>query len=423
MVSCEPLLMIFVTLSFYCIIRGVDNNAYWVPAGFFTGCAYMTKASGLFIVFGFGLFLLFDVRMKFWKLLKNKYLWLYLLMFLVVSMPLLVRNTIVYKFPFYNYNVDMLAMEENWGQVTRKVTFFDLYKKDSLYLTKRFFFGLVKEFRILLHSLYSFSIHTVPKFSGDDSTLFVKLCGALVSITVFILALAGIIKSSMQKRKKILVLFLMTGFYLPLSWYSITSPNRRYILPLLPFFVFFSSLYLISLINRVMDKFYPELAQNIEKKSKALLYLLLLCSLFTIITYPVSHDIPAPRDTFRFEDGYHEIAAYLRKNLNENKKYLTKGFHHYEWTLFYPDLNAKIVSMRFFHTMSEFNEFLKQNNTVSFMLMQPEMYRATKNIFTEFIAFDNNSGLIVKKPIPGWEIAMKDRTVPVNYILYRKSGK
>ena len=129
MVSCEPLLLVFTALGFHYMLKGLDDNRHWVAAGLFTGLAYMTKASGLFMVFGFGLFLLADRRLRFWELLKNKYLWLFLLMFIVVSLPLLVRNTIAHKFPFYNYNVQIIAMDEDWGKAARKAQFSDLLKK------------------------------------------------------------------------------------------------------------------------------------------------------------------------------------------------------------------------------------------------------------------------------------------------------
>ncbi|HOO70724.1 MAG TPA: glycosyltransferase family 39 protein [Spirochaetota bacterium] len=423
MVCCEPLLLVFVLFSFYFLIKGIDNNGYWVPAGLFTGLAYMTKASGLFIVFGFGLFLLFDVRLKFWKLLRNRYLWLFLGMFLLVSTPLLVRNTIAYGFPFHNFNVDRLAMDADWGRVTYKRTFSDIFRQDISYIITRFFHGLAIEFRVMLHSLYSFSIHLVPKFSADLSSLAEKIIAAVLSVVMLLLSAAGFARSSLQKNKKILIVFLITGFYLPLSWYSITSPNRRYLLPLLPFFVFFSSLFLVSAANRIAERFFAAPEQGEGGKSRILFVALMVCALACTAVFSLRHEIPAPRETYRFEDGYHEIADYLRKNLGKDKTCINKGFHHYNWTLFYPDLIERMAMVRVFRSLSEFNEYVEKNSTVCCMIMQPEMYRATKNIFSEFVGFDRLKGIVVKKPIPGWEIVMQDAVLPVDYVLYRKISR
>jgi len=90
---------------------------------------------------------------------KNKYLWLFLAAFVVVALPLLARNTIAYKFPFYNFNTRYLAMDAEERRMSEERSFWDIVQKDPSEHAGRFAKGTARQFRILLHSLYSFSIH------------------------------------------------------------------------------------------------------------------------------------------------------------------------------------------------------------------------------------------------------------------------
>ncbi len=421
MVSCETLLIIFSSLSFYYLIRGLDDNRLWIPAGIFTGLTYMTKASGLFIVFGFGIFLLADKRFHFWELLKNKYLWLYILMFLLISSPLLVRNTIVYKFPFYNYNLQVVAMDEDWGRHDRLAQFSDIFKKDIKDNIIRFFWGLGREFRILLHSLYPFSIHYVPKFMPDISSLTAKISGAVAAFLIFCLSAYGFVKSAISKRKKSLIAFLVIGFYLPLSWYSINAPNRRYLMPVMLFFLAFASVPIYVLFKRFCAPVMVKFLKLKDYTGKRLLRysVITLLAGFSFI-YPFIRTLPDPLTAYKFEDGYHELAAYLQKNLGPGEKYLKKGEHNYAWIMLYPELEKKREGRKYFRDMQSFADFIKARKDIKFFLMDAEVFRMTKHFLNEYIRWTDSDGFEMVRDLPGWEIAMKDEHGKKDYILFKR---
>lgn len=417
MVSCEPLLMIVTTLSFYFIIKGLDDNRFWILAGLFAGLSYMTKPSGLFIVFGFGLFLLYDRKMNLWALMKNKYLWMFLLMFVLVCLPLLVRNTILYKFPFYTINMDMLAMDQNWGQTDQTEKFTDIFKKGIADNAYRFFWGLAREFRILLHSLYSFSVHYVPKFSWDLASMAAKAAAALLSVLTLGISLFGFFASGMSRRKKALIVFLVLGFYLPLSWYSITSPNRRYLLPVVPFFLVFFAVGLVHVAGKVFKTAHEAFPERVAPVKLALTAALLVFA----VAYPLARPIPAPASTYRAEDGYEELAAFFKNNLKGDEKYFSKGIHHYSWVLLHPELESKKTAKNYFPDIESFNAYFASKKNIKYMLMQPELYRATKNILGDYVALDRTRGLVLLKDIPGWKKIKIDTAEPVDYILFERS--
>lgn len=421
MVSCEPLLIVFSTITFYFLIKGLDDNRCWIPAGIFAGLTYMTKASGLFILFGFSLFLLYDCRLRITRLLKNRYLWGFIICFIVVSLPLLVRNTLVYKFPFYNYNVRILAMDEDWGKAEKHAQFKDILKKDIGENSLRFIKGLGKEFRVLLHSLYPFSIHYVPPFSEDNAGIVRKITAAVLSMLMFGLSVLGFIKSKTGKRKKSLIVFLITGFYLPLSWYSITSPNRRYIMPVMFFFLIFFSIILVRSWYRLYEKsaVIKGGSASLSPASSIKIIIFIFLLLFNGI-YLYARHIPDPRRTWKLEDDYHELAAFFKSHLKAGELYMTRGEHHYPWVLLYPELNGKMCGITYFKNLKAFVDFTRSHAQVKYFLMQPEAYRQTKNIFSEYLSFDYTRGFIVKSDIPGWRIIKKDELPPVQYLLYER---
>ncbi len=420
MVSCEPLLVIFTTISFYLVIKGVDDNRLWASAGVFVALSFLVKGSGMFIIFGFGLFLLVDVRFRFWKLLLNKYLWLFIGVFIIVALPLLARNTIAYKFPFYNYNTKYLAMDAEERKVSEERSFWDILDKSPSEHAKRFVKGTARQFRILLHSLYSFSVHEVPKFANDNASPARKVAAAAVAVFVFAAGVFGFVRAPIGRRRRLLTALLVFGFYLPLSWYSIIAPNRRYILPVSLFFIAFSAWVFarglaVAFERRKagwMVRFSPETIGGAALAGTLALF---------VVAYPLVRNIPRPSETVRLEDDYHELAAFFKKNLGKDGLYQTRGDHHYSWVLLYPELMDRGTGHGYFADIDDFVRYFDANPRIRFMLMQPELYRATRNILGDYVRNDPSLGLVPLKDPPGWKMIRVDGNPPADYILYERA--
>lgn len=422
MVSCEPMLVIFTTLSFYLLVKGVDDNRLWAPAGVFIALSFLVKGSGMFIIFGFGLFLLADVRLRFWVLLKNKYLWLFLAAFVVVALPLLARNTIAYKFPFYNYNTKYLAMDAEERRVSEERTFWDILQKDPSEHAERFAKGTARQFRILLHSLYSFSIHEVPKFTRDTASPVRKAAAGSVAALVFAAGVFGFARAPIGRRRKLLTGLLVFGFYLPLSWYSIIAPNRRYILPVSLLFVAFASWTIAKGITVLAEWRARGMAlpSGRAPETIALTALVAALAVFTIV-YPLARAVPWPSETVRLEDDYHALAAFFKNNLGEGDLYQTRGDHHYSWVLLYPELMDRASGRGYFADMKSFVRYFDENRHIKYLLMQPELYRATRNILADHVRNDERLGLVPLKDPPGWRMIRMDGNPPADYILYERA--
>ena len=81
-------LMLFTLLAMWCFIKWTHGGASLLWAGFFTGLALLSKYSAGFIWVGVGLYILLYDR----KQLKNKYLYLSILISTVCMLPLLIWN-------------------------------------------------------------------------------------------------------------------------------------------------------------------------------------------------------------------------------------------------------------------------------------------------------------------------------------------
>src|SRR5262249_1933531 len=73
-VACETLLILFMLLSWYFMVKGVENHRYWVGAGLTAGLAYLTKGTGLFAV---PIFIVSNVLIFRLTAARNKWFWLF----------------------------------------------------------------------------------------------------------------------------------------------------------------------------------------------------------------------------------------------------------------------------------------------------------------------------------------------------------
>lgn len=139
------------------------------------------------------------------------------------------------------------------------------------------------------------------------------------------------------------------------------------------------------------------------------------------VAYPLARDIPRPSETVRLEDDYHELAAFFKKNLGDDGLFQTRGDHHYSWVLLYPELMDRGTGRGYFANIDAFVRYFDANPRIRFMLMQPELYRATRNILGGYVRNDERLGLVPLKDPPGWRMIRMDGNPPADYILYERS--
>ncbi len=107
---CEPLLVAFWALAIGAILDGADpagprSRWAWVRAGVWSGLAYLTKGTGIFIPVSLALTFLLRHRAR---ALLDRRAWTFAAAFVLVASPLLVRNVRLYGSPLYNQNSRLL---------------------------------------------------------------------------------------------------------------------------------------------------------------------------------------------------------------------------------------------------------------------------------------------------------------------------
>ena len=110
--GCEPLLVIFWALAVGAVLDGVGlgggasrRRLAWLRGGVYSGLAYLTKGTGLFLPASLALTFLVEEG---WRAVLDRRAYAYAAGFLAASSPLLVRNQRMFGFPFYNFNLGTL---------------------------------------------------------------------------------------------------------------------------------------------------------------------------------------------------------------------------------------------------------------------------------------------------------------------------
>jgi len=180
------------------------------------GGAYLTKATGLLFLAGAAVWCLASRPAR-------RRLWLLVAAFIVVALPLLVRNVLVYGNPFYSYNTRFLFADSYDAGV--QAGYDGLWSAAQAYaashsvieLAARFFGGLGWELHIMLRSLG-------PAGLGPARTLAGLLVAALACI--------GLMRS--EPTARLLVLVWTAISLVMFGWYVPIAAGDRFVLPLVP---------------------------------------------------------------------------------------------------------------------------------------------------------------------------------------------
>ncbi len=252
MVACEMLLTCWVLLAWFAVERCVGADwkptnvqpstgrpadppsdftklslaAPWVQSGFvglWLGLAYLTKASGLFLLVGFQIWSLLVPRLRPWS-------WVALVVFLLVASPLLVRNARAFGDPLYSFNTRFLFADsfEQGLQRDFRGTWIEareyLNSHSSRAIAQRALSGLGWEGFILLRSLG-------PAAMGESRPL--------VGLVVLLFSVIGTIATD---RRLVWAATIWTAiFYFFFAWYVPIAAGDRFLAPIVAVILFFSA--------------------------------------------------------------------------------------------------------------------------------------------------------------------------------------
>ncbi len=415
-VACESLLMLFSFLTLFFVHLGFEKNKNWVFAGFFAGLAYLTKGTSLILLPGFLISALIIYRTK---IFKNKYFWSFFLLFFITASPLLIRNVIVYKNPFFNVNNYIITLGVDYLDENRYVTYSPnegatLWKFDKIegqdnskeskgsiipkliQIPSKMLTGIKAEASIFLDS---FNI-----LQQNLSKTVLWITGIIFSLLFFI----GILREK-NKAGKIYLLLTIIIFILFLSF----NPIDRYFLPLTAFIWIYIAFGLMSITELASKKLIGKSSSlDFEFYFQIVLLLFLIFHLsYTLINKPIADPMKSVYCSLSRTD----ILDWLRSNLKEDEKYTLGPNLNWQlstgiWIL--PPYNAKTKDFQ------KFKNFIAKHN-VSYIIIDTESLSDKMKLIENIFIIDPIEGLIEKKSETGWMLIYKDKNKPVDYLIYK----
>lgn len=228
LVMAEPFLMIATLSSWYLMWRTLKKPHqarpwYAIAAGTMTGIAYMTKATALQMVPAFVLTAILTYQAGWWK---RKEIWLFVLAWIIVCMPLLIFNIQEYQNPLYNYNYK----HEIWLNSPAQRHFADISEAPTLqtYLAEhtweemahRLWYGLSEVTRILFRTLAPVSALALSPdaFPGQTEIIWIVFW---LGLLVFLFSQRKKLKPELDFASPLFILpiFMLILSLIPLGWF------------------------------------------------------------------------------------------------------------------------------------------------------------------------------------------------------------
>ena len=425
-VASESLLMLFCLLCMYFILKGFKNNKYWIYAGIFMGLAYLSKGTALFLIPGFiiSCFLIYRIQ-----IFKNKYFWLFFILFVITASPLFIRNIVVYKNPFFNVNdyiitygwdklrdIQYVTFDPNEGVSTWK---FDKSISDTTYqkvgsskpnkilnIIPKAIKGIGPQSKALLYSLSIFQKHFALLNSVEQPISKKFWFYSSILLLFFIIG----ISREKDLVVKIYIIATILSFLIGLSFFR---PLARYSLPLIPIIWLYIALGIIVVLNLIIKYLsfkYPKITFN-----SFISFILILCIILNLGYIFTKKSLKNPLKSVKYSESRLDLLNFLRTHLHENEKYTLGPNFHWQlkkgiWIL--PPDNVK------YKDFTKFRAFIEKYN-ISYIIFEWNSLRDKKELAKEYFTLDPNEGIIPKKPIDFWKLVYKDKEKPVEFLVYR----
>ncbi|WP_176231431.1 ArnT family glycosyltransferase [Candidatus Hakubella thermalkaliphila] len=395
MVAVEPLLALFILLSWHFIVKGFEREKVWGIAGIFSGLAYLSKGSGFFMAIAFTVSCLWIYGLN---CFKKKSFWAYFLAHSATSAPLLVRNLIAFGNPLFNVNnlllwgnpVDIIFYPQLWKNSPGMIAYFQDHALKEI--AQRIFTGLLGQGRLLLESLSYFS--QIP--------IYLVIGACFLTLSGFGLIL------DQNKKRKIFTAITFLFFFIFFSWYYAATAAQRFLVPLVPLILIYSSLGIKHFL--VLLSKYPK--SILSAMPGVLAALLLILSVFLLLTHLDINSL----HRIDFPEGYLDLYYWLQNNVGKGETYLLGPSLTYNF-----DWHSRIKGRHLYFPYSDDQEHFRsylRDNEVDYLVIDEEIY-SKKELLKKYIGRVEGEGLKAVGELEGWELVYKDTTGPVNYLIFR----
>jgi len=296
---CEPLLYLLVYTLWLLSGKIREGRSYLLLAGLLTGLAYLTKGTGLLVSVLFWVTAFATVKPRKWVAVG-------LLIFLVVSSPLLVWNTITHGNPTYSFasthNMWFDEADQIWYNDATDLPTLGTYLQTHNFseISSRFAHGLWLESKMAFQLLWS--DWSLPNFAGTwfqwFHTLFKGMVFLLIASAIvlyFLRKLRAGDKSAIPSptpRACLLFFSLMVlAFFPSFGWYAQLTNQPRFLMTLAPIAVVLGARAVSNLLHRARSS-----RNRMLRAAPSIFVYLMLAEAF--ITIAISADFARTARTF-----------------------------------------------------------------------------------------------------------------------------
>lgn len=426
-VACESLLMLFTLLTMHFILQGFRNNKYWAHAGIFAGLAFLTKGTALFLIPGFVFSSLTIYRLR---VLKNKYFWSFFILFILVASPLVIRNVVVYKHPFFNINIDKLSYTQ--AQLYESAYAISTPEQGGIipvYPQSESLTSLSKHSRdnsFNLHSLLNKGVTGVAR----ETAVFLSLLNILpisdflskpfrliFGLFLFSFFMLGITREKSSGGRAYLLTTLLT-FCVCLVFFR---PFPRYLLPVIPIVWIYIAIGILTLLDLVRGHFLKSFSNFdiLLSARRSLAGACIVLLVYVIATQSISN----PVRSVDYSDSRHDLLNWLRANLNKGDRYAEGP--NFNWQL---DKGTWILPPKSSRLdLVKYNSFAKKHGITYIIIdwysLTVSRYRGggidRRKKIEGYFEFHPNDGIIQKKNVGAWELVYKDPRKKVEFMVFK----
>lgn len=293
----EPIFIVIILLSFYFILN--KNSKFIIPSLIFSGIAWWVKLDGFFIFFIISIIYFINYKNKI--NLKRNYL-VGFIIFLIIISPILIQKQEQFGDPFYSYYGDVMfagTYEKLLAENTKyeNPTAFDYIEKNGFpnFIDNFVLKGIYNIFNLLSKLSYPYLFILIP-------------FGIIFSFRAFD-------QNSQYIRSNWIFILLSSGsMILTLS----IVEERRYLLYLIPFFIFFSTIPIQRVVEYGLNTF------SFSRKQKDIFLIIVLSIALLLSIYFITNLYEKPDPIL--ENEKLRLSEFLVTNLDGN---ITRDFNSY----------------------------------------------------------------------------------------------
>ena len=411
MVACESLLMIFFVAAWGATPRDSEKARHYLLGGVWAGLSYMVKATGLILVWSFLVMVFARWRHR---ALARRGLWLFLMGFVLVAWPLMVRNAVVHGNPLHNANSKVTWLD-NWEE-----WYSPEFEADPPSALRYWRTHTVRQMadRMLFGMRYQAEMFQIACLSPVGLP---ALPATLFTAAVLVAGLYGIFGSGFSWRN-LFSGFILAAMFLAFSWHAAVVAHPRFMMPLAPVVCGYAASTALGWIRRATSRGDTGERSARAQKTERTILGVALGLVGAVGLWHACFDAAvwrSPAGSYALRPGYGELQEHLEK-LPETAAYLIGPVHGYDFG-WHSDMRGRRLEIPLVKDFKSLDAFIEAEG-VRLVILHPRSIQRRSEALADFFRVDPAHGIVTQRVPRGWKLVLKDREGPVEYLMFRVQG-